>query len=340
MPKLSVLISCYNDHQYISKSLESILNQTIRDFEVIIIDDASTDDTVDIINGYGDDRIRLYVNNENQGLTRNLNKALDYATGEYIARMDGDDISHLDRFEKQVKYLDAHKDIYLIGSAVHSFGATDLYWRLPDDSDELKIRMLLSPVFAHPSFMFRRELVDNGYRYDESFRTAQDYDFAARVSREHNIGRLQEVLLEYRVHAGQVSNKAGKNQNDNASRVRNRLLEDLGVILDEDLISFYKDWALQKKLSSACEYKKAYKIIELISQGNGEKHIYNPDKLEAVLKKMLYTWIIRSKEVKYLLAFPMICNYNFHNMGIFLAELTRTYKEKVMNKHEQRESIF
>ena len=329
-PKLSVIMSCYNDHEYIRESLESILNQTFADFEVIIIDDASTDDTTTIIKSYKDDRIRLYVNSENQGLTRNLNKALGYVNGEYIARMDGDDVSHHDRFEKQVEYLDSHRDIYLIGCAVHSFGATDLYWRLPDNSNELKIRMLIKPVFAHPSFMFRRELVDKGFMYNESFRTAQDYDFAARVSRQYKIGRLPEVLLEYRVHDKQVSSTSGSNQNDNAARVRNRLLQELGVELSGDRAEFYRDWALEKKLGNVSEYKKAYAIINLLCQGNDLKHIYDPDKLEIVLKKMLYTWVIRSKNMKYILAFPMICNYKFGNMGIFVGELIRTYKEKVI----------
>ncbi len=332
MPKVSVIMSTYNDSEYIRNSIESILNQTYKDFEFIIIDDASTDDTVAIIKGYDDKRIKLIVNEQNQGLTKNLNKALKIVTGQYVARMDGDDISYLNRLEKQVEYMDRHSDVYLLGTAIRNIGASDLYWKLPDDSEELKIRMLLHPVFAHPSFMFRKELIDEGIMYDETFRTAQDYNFAARVAKKHKIGRLQEVLLCYRVHEKQISNTSNKNQTDNAARVREMLLSDLGVSLTDSQREVYNNWVAEKVLSDPSGYKKAYEIIDTLSKHNDNCGLYDSKKLGDVMRKLLYTWVIRSRNVGLILRFPFICDYNFRNMKIFCGEVFRTIKEKFEKK--------
>ena len=329
MPKISVLMSTYNDAEYIREAVESILKQSFTDFEFLIIDDVSSDNTVDIISSFKDPRIKLIRNEVNRGLTCNLNVLLEMAKGEYIARMDGDDISHPDRFEKQVKYLDQNPDVYLVGTDVHSFGATDLYWRLPDDSDELKIRMLLRPVFAHPSFMFRRTLIDEDIRYDESFRSAQDYELASRLARDYKIGRVQQILLEYRVHEKQISQTQNAGQNSNADRVRERLLSELTVNLTDEEKELYTSWIRERKLDSLSEYKKAYGIIDKIVEGNKKVQEYSVLRLPVVLKKMLYTWIIRSKSIKYVLGFPYICGFSLRNINLFIGEIFRTIKEKL-----------
>ena len=332
MPKVSVIMSTYNDSKYIRNSIESILNQTYKDFEFIIIDDASADDTVDIIKGFDDKRIKLIVNEQNQGLTKNLNKALRIVSGQYVARMDGDDISYLNRLEKQVEYMDKHSDVYLLGTAIRNIGASDLYWKLPDDSEELRIRMLLHPVFAHPSFMFRKELIDEGIMYDETFRTAQDYDFAKRVSQKHKIGRLQEVLLNYRVHEKQISRTSNKNQVDNAARIRSSLLEELEITLTGEQQQIYDDWVSEKVLNGAESYKRAYELIDIICEHNDKLKIYDQHKLDVVLHKLMYTWIIRSKDIGLILKFPFLCNYKLGNIMVFLGEISRTISEKIEKK--------
>ena len=129
---VSVVMSVYNDEQYLKESLDSIFAQTIQAFELIIVDDCSTDRTVEIIENYHDDRIRLIRNTENSGLTRNLNTALEYVQGTYIARMDGDDKSRPERFEKQIAYLEQHPELMLISCRTHMFGEEDLISQLHD----------------------------------------------------------------------------------------------------------------------------------------------------------------------------------------------------------------
>ena len=197
---VSVVMSVYNDEQYLKESLDSIFAQTIQNFELIIVDDCSTDRTVEIIENYHDDRIRLICNSENRGLTRNLNTALEYVQGTYIARMDGDDKSRPERFEKQIAYLEQHPELMLISCRTHMFGEEDLISQIQGTPKQLQAMMMIRPVLAHPGFMMRGELItQEGFRYDESYRSAQDYNFAARVARKFNIGVTPEILLDYRV---------------------------------------------------------------------------------------------------------------------------------------------
>ncbi len=143
---VSVVMSVYNDEQYLKESLDSIFAQTIQDFELIIVDDCSTDRTVEIIENYHDDRIRLICNSENRGLTRNLNTALEYVQGTYIARMDGDDKSRPERFEKQIAYLEQHPELMLISCRTHMFGEEDLISQIQGTPKQLQAMMLIRPV--------------------------------------------------------------------------------------------------------------------------------------------------------------------------------------------------
>ena len=120
-PKISVVMPAYNAENYIREAIDSILAQTFRDFEFLIIDDGSTDHTVEIIRSYSDSRIRLYQNERNMGVAATLNRGLDLARGEYIARMDADDISLPERFAKQAAYMDAHPDVAVCGSNIILF---------------------------------------------------------------------------------------------------------------------------------------------------------------------------------------------------------------------------
>lgn len=327
-PLISVIMSTYNDELYIAKSLESILHQTVRDFELIIFDDCSSDGTVAKIREYEDARIHLICNEENCGLTKNLNKGLRIAKGRYIARMDGDDISELTRFEKQLAFLEKHPEVYLISCHAQNFGESNLVNRIKGNSDELQCRMLIRPVFAHPGFMMRRELIDEGFFYDESFRTAQDYEFAVRVAKKHAIGMVPEILLHYRVHKKQISNTACGNQITNADRVRQMQLQKLQISLSEQEQKIYDDWAYERKPDGPEEFLAASKLLQKLVRANETVGIY-PQALEKTLKKLLYTWVIRSKNRKCICRFPKICGYLPQNMVLFCGEAVRTVKEKV-----------
>ena len=324
---VSIIMSVYNDEKYLNEALDSIFAQTIQNFELIIIDDCSTDDTVKIIESYHDKRIRLMVNDKNEGLTKNLNKALKYVRGKYIARMDGDDRSRPQRFEKQIEFLEENPDLMLISCRTHMFGEEDLISDIQGTPKQLQTMMLIRPVLAHPGFMMRRELIEvHGFQYDETYRSAQDYNFAVRVAREFSIGITKEILLDYRVHKKQVSSKFSGEQKNNASRVRNMQLDWLGIQLNSEQRDVLEKWAREVKQVSSDEYKEAYRLINIFAQGNLKTYIYSEKELKEELIKLLIQWIIRGKSVTSLKALKWIIGLSCSNLKLFCIKIYEMLK--------------
>lgn len=328
-PLISVIMSVFNEEQYIEEALQSILNQTHQNFEIIIVDDCSSDNTVEIINRLSDNRIHLYLNTENRGLTRNLNRGMQMAKGKFIARMDGDDISLPKRFETQLRYFETHPDVFLISCQTETFGAENLTWKLEDNPDKLKIMMLVRPVLAHPGYMMRRELLDMGYQYDESFRSAQDYEFAARVTRQYRIGIASPVLLKYRAHDGQVSNKAGGLQFQNADRVRRYLFGELGVDLSEQEWEQYHNFVLEVKTDYIEYFLAVKKILKKVIDANGREQIYNERLLKRTLLEEFYTWVLRNKSLKLYKSIYQICDGKITDFIVFLSAFFSIIKRKM-----------
>ena len=215
-PQVTVLMSVYNGQKYLREAIDSILNQTFKDFEFLIIDDGSTDSSAEIIRSYTDPRIRLIRNEKNIGLTRSLNKGLKLAKGEYIARMDADDISLPERFEKQVRFLDENKNVAVISSSVilvDSCGREVERWMLATDSDEIKRFFLRDQnQIAHPFSMYRKKCVEKVGMYREEFEAAQDFDLWMRMIEQYDIANIREPLGRYRVgnNSGSALYQAGE----------------------------------------------------------------------------------------------------------------------------------
>lgn len=324
---VSIIMSVYNDEKYLNEALDSIFAQTIQNFELIIIDDCSTDDTVKIIESYHDKRIRLMVNDKNEGLTKNLNKALKYVRGKYIARMDGDDRSRPQRFEKQIEFLEENPDLMLISCRTHMFGEEDLISDIQGTPKQLQTMMLIRPVLAHPGFMMRRELIEvHGFQYDETYRSAQDYNFAVRVAREFSIGITKEILLDYRVHKKQVSSKFSGEQMNNASRVRNMQLDWLEIQLNSEQRDVLEKWSREVKNVSPDEYKEAYRLINIFVQGNLKTYIYSEKELKEELIKLLIQWIIRGKSVTSLKTLGWILGLSCNNLKLLCIKIYEMLK--------------
>jgi len=213
--KVSVVMSVYNGEKYLREAVDSILGQTFRDFEFIIVDDGSTDHTWTILQSYDDSRIVLLRNQENIGLTRSLNKGLAAARGEYIARMDADDVSLPKRLEKQVAYLDAHPEVGLLGTWVEIIGERGerlSVLRRPVDPLFITWSLLFDNCLVHSTVMYRRSLVGKLGGYNPS-RYAQDYDLWSRMSLETQIVKLPEVLVSWRSHpAGITAQKLARQE--------------------------------------------------------------------------------------------------------------------------------
>lgn len=236
-PKITVLMPVYNGEPYLRDAMDSILTQTFHNFEFLIIDDGSTDASADIIRSYNDFRIRLECNGRNLGLIPTLNKGLELAKGEYIARMDCDDISLPGRLAVQARVMDANRSWGVCGTWIRIFdGSGDGHVHpYSTDPDTLICELLFNPPLAHPSAIIRRDLFGAlDLRYDESYKNAEDYELWYRASRHTILSNIPKVLLLYRSHPRQVGMKHYSEQQSVAGRIRIRQLESLGICPTEE----------------------------------------------------------------------------------------------------------
>lgn len=207
-PLVSVLMGVHNGERFLKNAIVSILEQTITDFEFVIIDDGSTDNTPHILAQYMDPRIQV-VTQANQGLTRTLNSGLRLCQGRFIARMDADDQALPNRFEKQVNFLLNNPDVVMLGSG---FRQEDLLRQrsediiLPKTDAAIRRAMLSGNPFCHPAVMMRRDALLAVGGYDESFRYTQDYELWSRLIAYGRFHNLPEVLLVRRYHKDNISN--------------------------------------------------------------------------------------------------------------------------------------
>lgn len=290
MPKISVIMPAYNAEKYIREAIDSILGQTFTDFEFIIIDDASSDSTVSIIESYDDERIRFFKNDENMGVARTLNRGLEMAKGEYIARMDSDDISLPKRFEKQVKFLDDNKNVAVCGSAVELFGAVNETRSFSKESSSLKVDLLFSSCIAHPSVMMRSDVIGtDGYMYDSDYTGVEDYELWCRVSQKHKLFALCDVLLKYRIHPRQVTGKRSKEDVERERSIRLRNIKALGLGEDtvgmNDFLSF-----CEKNYSVSRQFILNLNLFfEKVKKANYTYKIYCPGCLDATFRSVNYS---------------------------------------------------
>ncbi len=229
--KITVLMSVYNTRgEYLRNAIKSILTQTFKDFEFIIINDASDENTTSVLDEYTDIRIVRIDNERNLGLTASLNKGLKKARGKYIARMDSDDISMPDRLRLQYRYMERHPGIAVLGSWARLDGKIMKYQGHASSSWR-KVRMLIENVgIAHPTAFIRTDFLRQyNLVYDESIMKSQDYDLWTRCLAYGRIAVCPHVLLEYRVHDGQISAQNADDQIAAIRQIRTRLFRNLIV---------------------------------------------------------------------------------------------------------------
>lgn len=215
-PKVSVIMSVYNDQKYLYEAIESILEQSYKDFEFIICNDGSTDDSAEIIDKFKnkDHRIIL-IEHKNLGLTKSLNKAIKLSKGDYIARMDSDDISDSERFLKQVNFLEANLEYALIGTNVvkidehgNDLGVNKTKYTHQEICATFKKRNCI----AHGSVMINKLLVGKMLFYDEDYQYAQDYRLWVSLAKHFKVSNLKEPLYKLRLHSSSISKEKIESQ--------------------------------------------------------------------------------------------------------------------------------
>lgn len=208
-PTVSVVLPLFNCVEYVGEAIESILRQDYGDFELIVIDDGSTDETADIARRYDDPRLRFYAQ-ENRGLSATLNRGIELAAGRYVARQDQDDLSKPARLGRQAAFLDDHPSCALVGTWAEVWvdrTPTERSHRHPSDNESLQYFLLLNNPFVHSSVMLRKEaLRDVGvYCTDRSRQPPEDYELWSRIARKHEVANIPEALQVYREVPGSMS---------------------------------------------------------------------------------------------------------------------------------------
>lgn len=232
-PLVSVILPVRNCQDYVSEALTSVVSQTYRNLEIIVIDDASEDETPNLVSKIAKDdgRIRVVKNDHNMGITRSLNVGLRLAKGEYIARQDGDDVSLRDRCEKQVGLLEKYRNVVMVSGNIELIDKEgNGLGRTNKSADPGMVRWLLNfknCIGGHSQVMFRRKVGNNQVLYDEAFPFSQDYDLWSRLVRMGDVVIVPDVFAKYRVHGESVTEQRREKQEKCRDRVLHRNLEDL-----------------------------------------------------------------------------------------------------------------
>ncbi len=235
-PDISVVMSVYNAEKYLREAIDSILQQSFREFEFIIVNDGSKDSSLSIIQSYNDPRIRLIDNEGNKGLIYSLNTAFENSNGTYIARMDADDISLPERLQKQYTFLESNSSIGVCSGYYTQFSATkEISYTAFTDHHEIASNLLFNSSIIHPSLMLRKAVVMQlPVLFDSGYKHAEDYELWSRLIFKCRFSAVPELILRYRLHAQQVTQKNHVEQMESADRVRRNLLIHAGFHFTED----------------------------------------------------------------------------------------------------------
>lgn len=228
MPKVSVLTPIYNTNpQHLCECIESILNQTFKDFEFLILNDSPDNKEIEkIVKKYAakDKRVKYYKNTKNMGITPSRNKLLKMAKGEYIAVFDHDDISVPERLEQEVAYLDTHPYIGVVSGWARYFGTDDNVCKTPESDSDIRVYLTENCFVFHSASMIRKSvLVDNNIEYEEFYTPAEDYRLWARLMDVTHFHNIQSVLIHYRWGCNNTSSRMDAAREEAAANIRMEL---------------------------------------------------------------------------------------------------------------------
>ena len=277
MPRLTVLMPTYNVAPWVEEAIHSVLNQTYHDFDLLVVDDGSTDDTLVRVRSIIDPRIRIAAFPDNVGLAENLNRGLDLIDTELVARMDGDDIAEPDWLETGVKVLDSHPEIGVCSFGFQFFGTKTSLVRFPERNEESKAQMLFGCTVIVP--VFRKSIfTDNHLRYLTETFPAEDYSLWSYAYRVTQIYNVQRTLFHYRTHPSQISTSRREAQIVKSNEVRLRMLEWLSPDFSDKEKQYFLDVFVPCRIDSNADIDRVKHFANLLVSRNTQGH-YSTDAL-------------------------------------------------------------
>lgn len=314
----------YNASAFLPAAIQGILHQSFTDFEFLIINDGSTDQSVAAIEKFSDSRIRLLHNVSNLGVVATLNRGLELARGEYVARMDADDICMPERLQRQVEFMDANLEVGVCGSWLEAFdGTATTLWSPPTEDEEIKASLLFESVIYHPTVMMRMNVLSaSATRYDETYPHAEDYELWSRISGSCRFANIGAVLLQYRLHDQSVGRRKADMQSESAGRVRRRFLCGLGIEPSEaefEVHDAISTWRIEEDLHFL---ERAHCWLLKVHQSNEKHGLVARQALNKALSRRWY-------EICFLSTALGMDSYRFYFQSPLSAFLTVSFRHKM-----------
>ena len=310
-PRVTILMPAFNGANFIGAAIKSILCQAYNNFELLIIDDASTDATCDIIEKNSDPRIKLFKNEKNIGVAGSLNRGLNLARGDYIARMDADDISLPDRLLKQVTFMDQNPEIGISGGFVQYFGSgISFVHKVPRKPEEIAAFIPFDTPLCHVTVIMRRSMIEEAtLRYDTSFTQSEDYELWSRAIECFPMANLPDVFVKVRLHSASVTKNNQEEMCRQVTVIQQRLLKKLGVSAHSDDLKFHIRVGRGYRLHSLDEVRAAELWLNRLQAANKSTNVYDADAFACTIGRVWF-----------------ICCANSTPVGLTLMKLWRSSK--------------
>lgn len=295
--ELSVIMPVFNSELFLSDAIQSILQQSITDFEFIIVNDGSTDSSDTIIRSFNDSRINYINNNTNKGIVAVLNQGLNISSGTYIARMDADDIAAPTRFKEQLDFLKKNPEYKLCGTyaiRINEEGKKSSKIRAPKQYANIKVGQLFRNSFVHPSIMAYSQIIKT-FGYKEEYKYAEDYFLFSEIVMHHKAVNINKIGLYYRTHSESISAKRLTEMMESERKTMLYLLSFLFDEVTEKQLTIHHSF-LRKEQNVNCSINEVEQHLLSIKLANRSKKIYAKNVLEKMLQKQWFNVLNRSSE--------------------------------------------
>lgn len=313
---LTVLMPVYNSETFLEAAIDSIVNQTLKVFEFIIINDGSTDSSDKIIKSFQDPRIRYINNSHNKGIVATLNEGLKLSKGKYIARMDADDIARPERLSEQLAYMQTHPECKLCGSRAFGINARgDKLFSLnrPVNADQIKVFNLFRNAFIHPTVMADAQLIKE-YAYHRDYNYAEDYFLFSQIAMNYPVTNLKSRLLNYRIHNDSITAKKKEEMIRSELKSIAYLLSFLFNQPNDKMLLLHHSILRPKNTSFSVIELETYLIS--ISDANKERKVFNQSILDRQLQKEWHSILLRSRNHKSFTTFFSSRLFRLRNLNI------------------------
>lgn len=287
-PLVSVVMPVYNVENYVKESIHSILSQTYINFEFIIINDGSTDNTAIIVDNIQDKRIIFLSHTENKGNYIRRNEGCQLAQGKYICVMDGDDIAMPERIEKQVEIIEKNSSLLALGTA---FTFSNGYiCQKPCNYDHIKVMLLFNNMFLHPSLIIKKDVLESVGYYNENYYYSSDYDLVCKIALQGNIINIPDILMKYRLHEKQISSVHNIKQMEYADQIRLNYLECCGFRLSTEEKEIF---TLMMTRSNKIDELDIHLVIKNLKEQNQKLKCYNTDVFDLFWENMAKNLVLK-----------------------------------------------